>query len=178
MDKSIRYWHIAGVLFIIISGTFLHFVYEWTGRWMPLALVAAVNESTWEHCKLAFWPAVIFSVIEYFCIKKKVNNFFPARFTAILLMPLFITGIFYGYTFILGHHYLAIDIGLFVFAVMAGEAASYNIMKQKQLKSAYTYIAVIGLAVLITLFSLCTYFPPRLFIFEEVKSGKYGIPPD
>ena len=58
-------WELAGVPFIFCIGALLHFVYEWAGAWWPLALVAAVNESVWEHLKLAFWPSVIYAAVEY-----------------------------------------------------------------------------------------------------------------
>ena len=39
-------------------------------------VVAAVNESTWEHFKMAFWPGLIFALIEYPFLKEETNNFF------------------------------------------------------------------------------------------------------
>ena len=75
MMKRILRWEIAGVAVIIILGTTLHFWFEWTGYWRPMALIAAVNESTWEHFKMAFWPGFFFSLIEYRFIKDETNNF-------------------------------------------------------------------------------------------------------
>ncbi|MEM4188473.1 MAG: DUF6512 family protein, partial [Candidatus Hadarchaeum sp.] len=63
MNKKLFYWTIAGTFFIIFFGSFLHFAFELSGNFRPLALIAAVNESTWEHLKLAFWPAFIFYAI-------------------------------------------------------------------------------------------------------------------
>ncbi len=40
-------------LVITILGSVLHFTYEWTGQNKFVAYFAAVNESTWEHIKLA-----------------------------------------------------------------------------------------------------------------------------
>ena len=42
----------------LVAGTLLHFVYEWFGGnvW---AVIGAVNESTWEHLKLLFFPVGI-----------------------------------------------------------------------------------------------------------------------
>ena len=68
-------WELLGIIFIFIMGAILHFLYKWSKFWKPIALIAAVNESTWEHLKLAFWPAFFYSLFEYLTI---INNFvFP-----------------------------------------------------------------------------------------------------
>jgi hypothetical protein len=48
---------------IVLAGSALHFAFDWSGHWLPLALIAAVNESVWEPMKLAFWPAVTWAVL-------------------------------------------------------------------------------------------------------------------
>ena len=57
--------------FIIVGtvGTLWHFVYDWTGDNHFIGFFFPVNESTWEHLKLIFFPAIIYSVIEYLIIK-------------------------------------------------------------------------------------------------------------
>ena len=52
IDKSIYTWEIIGTFFIIIAGSLLHFVYEWTGYSDIMGLFTPVNESVWEHLKL------------------------------------------------------------------------------------------------------------------------------
>ena len=47
--KSILLWELAGIIFIVVLGSVLHFAFEWSGRWTPIAPIAAVNESVWEH---------------------------------------------------------------------------------------------------------------------------------
>jgi hypothetical protein len=42
----------------------LHFAFGWSGRWLPLALVAPVNESVWEHLKMAYWPLCELTLVE------------------------------------------------------------------------------------------------------------------
>lgn len=58
-------WEIAGAVLISLAGSLFHFVFEFFNKWPPLALIAAVNESTWEHLKLAFWPALVYALIEW-----------------------------------------------------------------------------------------------------------------
>lgn len=43
-------------IFISVLGVLLHFTYEWSGDNAVVGLFSAVNESTWEHLKLLFFP--------------------------------------------------------------------------------------------------------------------------
>ena len=51
----------AGFLAVLVMGTLFHFVYSWTGNWIPAGFFVPVNESTWEHMKLVFFPMLICS---------------------------------------------------------------------------------------------------------------------
>ena len=53
-------------LFISVLGVLLHFTYEWSGDNPIVALFSAVNESTWEHLKLLFFPMLLLTIIELF----------------------------------------------------------------------------------------------------------------
>ena len=48
---------IKGILFVSIAGTLAHFVYEWSNNNYILGFFFPVNESTWEHMKLFFFPS-------------------------------------------------------------------------------------------------------------------------
>lgn len=72
-DEKVFFWNLSGLLFTLLVGTLLHFVYDWFGGsfW---AVLGAVNESTWEHLKLVFWPIVLFGFIEYLFYGKKYQG--------------------------------------------------------------------------------------------------------
>lgn len=61
--KSVFRWELGGIIFIVVLGSLLHFVYGLSGYWHPIGIIAAVNESVWEHLKLGFWPTVIFPLL-------------------------------------------------------------------------------------------------------------------
>jgi hypothetical protein len=75
VKKSILRWELGGIAFIVVVGSALHFVFEWSGRAIPVAPIAAVNESVWEHLKLGFWPALVYAALEYSRFGKSANNF-------------------------------------------------------------------------------------------------------
>ncbi|MFR5068720.1 MAG: DUF6512 family protein [Eubacteriales bacterium] len=64
-------WEITGFLVVCaLSGVF-HFIYDWSGKQTWIGFFCPVNESTWEHLKLLFFPVLIFSAIEYIWIRKE-----------------------------------------------------------------------------------------------------------
>ena len=50
-------WEIAGALTVLGVASALHFAFEWSNNFRLLAPFVPVNESIWEHLKMAFWPA-------------------------------------------------------------------------------------------------------------------------
>jgi Family of unknown function (DUF6512) len=176
MQQNLLTWETVGALFIIITGILLHFAFEWSERLMPVALIAAVNESVWEHLKLAFWPSLVFAIIEYFFIGHETANFLPAETGGFFIVPLVIIFIFYSYTSIVGHSILFIDISTFVAAVVLGQLTSYRIMQLPDLSNPLRYLSIAALIVMIFAFSLFTYFPPHLALFQDSRNGQYGIP--
>jgi glycerol uptake facilitator-like aquaporin len=53
-SKKVLIYEIVGTLFIIFLGSALHFTYELSGKLAIVGAFSAVNESVWEHLKLAF----------------------------------------------------------------------------------------------------------------------------
>ena len=64
MRRRLFFWELAGFLFTGALGVLLHFLYEWSGGNTLAAAFSAVNESTWEHMKLLFFPMYDFSVFQ------------------------------------------------------------------------------------------------------------------
>jgi hypothetical protein len=175
MKNQILKWEIIGIIFIVLAGGLLHFVFEWAGGWRPLAVIAAVNESTWEHLKLAFWPALIWFLIEIFYISKTSNNFYFAKAVGILMMPVSITVLFYAYT-AFTEDMLAIDLTIFVVAVIIGQVVSYKLLRIKPLPDCLNVIGITLLFLMTIAFGTLTYYAPETIIFKDPVSGGYGIP--
>ena len=173
--KKIFTWEILGFVIISLSGSFLHFVFELLGEWPPAALIAAVNESTWEHLKLAFWPALFYALIEWPFFRRQAKNFWTAKAIGLLAMPLVIVSVFYGYTALAGRNFLWADISLFVLAVLIGQLLSSWILLRPSFGSRRKTPAVILLVLMIAAFSLLTFFPPHHPLFRHPRTDQYGI---
>ena len=174
--QKIKRWETIGAIVIIGFGTTLHFWFEWTGYWKPIALIAAVNESTWEHFKMAFWPGLIFALVEYPFIKQETENFFTAKFAGLFAMPVITTILFYGYTSLTGTHILWVDVLIFISSVIGGQWVSLKILTGSGKKNLRLQnFAIAGLILMLLAFSLLSYYPPRNFLFAHPGTGEYGI---
>lgn len=177
MDRPrILKWEMFGILFIFLLGSSLHFTFDLSGYWKPLALISGVNESVWEHLKIGFWPAFIWGAIEFFVFgKKKVQNFLFAKAVSFLLISATIVFLFYSYTLATGAEILVVDIIIFFIAIVVAQITSYRIMLMKK---RYFTLRVLGIVIIVVnlfLFSLLSYFAPRNFLFEDPRTGGYGI---
>jgi hypothetical protein len=176
--KQIFRWEMWGILFITLFGSFLHFTFELSGGWKPLGIISAVNESVWEHLKLAFWPAVIYTILELIFLRRKGvpgRNFWLAKAIGTYLMPVIIVINFYSYTAFTGESILAVDISSFVIAVIAGQVVSYYLIRNLRLPNSFNWLGLSMFVIGMILLGIFTYYPPHSGIFRDPVEGIYGI---
>ena len=102
MKKSISLWQFAGFVFTSLLGTLLHFLFEWSNGNFIVAPFSTVNESTWEHMKIIFFPMCIFGVIENKPFSNQYEKFWTVKLKGILLGVISIPIIFYSLNGIFG----------------------------------------------------------------------------
>lgn len=175
MESRIIKYEKLGIFFISLLGSFLHFTFQLSGRSALVATFSAVNESTWEHLKLAIVPAVLWAIMEKKVFKLEANNFLFAKAIGIFLMPVSIIVLFYSYTAILGDNLLIFDISTFIVAVIIGQVASWKIMSREQISQKLELPSLISICLLVSLVILFTFNPPQCFLFKDPISGLYGI---
>jgi hypothetical protein len=177
--RRILFFELAGIVFIIIFGSILHFTFEWSGNQAVVGVFSAVNESVWEHLKLGFWPAIVFALIEFKYLdndlKKAPSNFLFAKTIGIYLIPIIIMAIFYSYTAVIGESILFIDILSFVIAVIVGQLVSYRLLTGKTLPYNLDLVSLAALVLLGLAFAIFTFYPPQLPMFQDPITGEYGL---
>lgn len=162
--KKLCLCSLAGILFVSSAGCLMHFVYEWSGRNFVLGLFAPVSESTWEHMKLAYFPMLLFFLVEYIFLYKSYPRLLKADLAGILAGTLLIPVIFYTYTGILGTHNLPLDILTFIISAAAGLYVRCRcvLADKRRTHTFYYFICVLVLGVSFLIF---TYYPPDLALF-------------
>lgn len=163
---------IIGFFAISILGSLFHFVYDWSGKNKVVGFFAAVNESTWEHLKLAFLPTFVWALIG---LNFGFNNYATAVFVALFTMLLVIPIIFYSYSHFTKKSVLAIDILSFFIAIGLAMYFAYLIVGMPQLPAAVNTASIYGIIAFVLAFSLFTVLPPKNFLFADPISKKYGF---
>ena len=95
-ERERRTLETAGMLFSLLFGNLLHFVYDWTGQAGWAAYLSAVNESTWEHMKLLAVPWLVWTVVTI-VVNRCAASAFP-RAIGLLAGLAALPALFYTYT--------------------------------------------------------------------------------
>lgn len=166
---------IIGILFSVISGTLLHFIFQWSMKNPAVAIIGAVNESTWEHLKLLFFPVLLYTVFECLLHGNSCVNFLWPRTLSLLTGMAFIVIGFYSYSGIMGRNYLIADIALFIGGVIISFILTPFICKKLRNPAAYAILSIFILLCMTALFAVFTFYPPHLGLFLDPSSHSYGI---
>jgi len=175
MKPKILKFELLGALFIVLLGSALHFTFDWSNKLWLVGIFSAVNESTWEHLKLAVIPALLWMLIEMKILKGRPENFFFAKAVGIYLMPILIIVIFYSYKAVLGKNLLFLDISTFVISVVLGQLISYKMMFMEKLPQIYNKIGIVFIILLFFAFAIFNFYPPNIFLFQDPVTLRYGI---
>lgn len=156
--------NILGVILICAVGTTAHFLYEWSGNNRIVGLFCPINESTWEHIKLLFFPMLFYTIGTTIGTRRQQPDWSTALLAGNLFGCACIPVIFYTYTGILGFHLLALDIGTFVIStILAFCFASRMMQHANGLRWRYGWIfATIAVT---ACFFIFTFYPPSLALF-------------
>lgn len=156
-----------------IVGVGLHFTHRKKTRSLILHLFSAVNESTWEHLKLAFIPMLIISFIQYFLFKNEYMNILESNLYAILITIFLIPTLYYPIRYFLKEELLFVSISLFILSVILGYTAQYFFLLE-EISIINEYVSFLLLISLFLLFSFFTFFPPKVFLFKDPVTNTYG----
>lgn len=179
----IALWEVLCVIWIAVAGSALHFAFELSEYWRPIAILAAVNESIWEHCKMYFWPGLFFALVQYTYTRHIANNYWLGKALALVLTPLIIICSYYSYMAYAmsttGKASLPAMLSIMVFGIASGQLVSYKILSMPPLDIDIRKPVVAGYAALVFFFASFTYFPPKVVLFENYYcyqyTGEYGI---
>ena len=166
----------AGAAFTAAAGTALHFLYDWTGGAAVAAAFSAVNESTWEHMKLLFFPVLVLTAVQAAGMGRRYPNFLAARAVSALAGTALIPVLFYTYTGALGFHVMWADIGVFFLAVLGTFLLDGYLLRRGRLSQPWQQAAgLLALWAAAILFVWCTFHPPHLALWRDPVTGGYGI---
>lgn len=172
-DNFILKFEFINTIFILISGLLLHFTFEWSNNNLLVGIFSPINESTWEHLKLAFFPMLITIFIGYFYFKNDFFNYLSAKVQGFILSASFIIISFYTYSGILGTNYSFINIIIFFISVILGQ---YYCLKRIISNSSCNNLFFLIILVILTFsFIFFTFSPPHIGLFKDPITSSFGI---
>ena len=186
LKRQLIKWEVISLLWIILVGGFMHSVYRLTDYWQPIALIAPVNESIWEHMKMFFWPGLFIILVQYFFMRPPVANFWLAKLVLLVLTPILNFSTFVIYTAVAEARGGLATEGPTAFLAMlcaiAGQAVCCRIIISTKYSFSSSPAIAIGYLLVISCFSSFTYFPPKLYLFEHHDNyrpnGQFGLDAD
>lgn len=174
MRRSIGLWQLFGFGITSLAGTILHFLYEWLGDALWIAPFSGVNESTWEHMKLLFWPMLVYAIVESLFFRER-EDFWCVKLRGILLGLSLIPALFYTYNGVIGKSPDWINIAIFFISAAIAYLYETKLFNSDTVKCKYPKLAFSALCVIAFLFVIFTFRTPEIGIFKDPLTGTYGI---
>ena len=174
MKRSIGLGQLLGFAVTSLGGTLLHFLYEWLGKAVWIAPLSGVNESTWEHMKLLFWPMFLYAIVQSFFYRDR-GDFWCVKLRGILLGLIMIPVIFYTYNGVIGKSPDWINIAIFFISAAIAYLYETRLFKSEKLPCRSPKLAITVLCVIALLFVVFTFATPEIGIFKDPLTGTYGI---
>ena len=174
MKRSIGLWQLMGFAITSLGGTLLHFLYEWLGKAIWIAPFSGINESTWEHMKLLFWPLFIFAIVQsrFFPDRK---DFWCVKLRGTLLGITLIPVLFYTYNGAVGKSPDWLNIAIFFVSAAVVYIYETRLFNSERLTCKSGKSALAALCLIALLFVVFTFFTPQIDIFKDPITGTYGI---
>ena len=164
--KSLKAYLIFGAIFASIAGTLLHFAYEWSNFNPIIAFFVPVNESTWEHMKLLFFPMIIFSIFANIKLNKAYPCINSALAVGTVVGTFLIPIIFYTYSGIFGFTLDALNISIFYISVAIAFYSSYK-SAESCASEKYDTLLFAMLCAIALAFFIFTISPPDIPLFRS-----------
>ena len=174
MKRSIGLWQLMGFAVTSLGGTLLHFLYEWLGKAVWVAPFSGVNESTWEHMKLLFWPMLAFALVQRLFFRDRAD-FWCVKLRGILLGLGLIPVIFYTCNGVIGQSPDWFNIAIFFISAAIAYIYEYRMFRRELSFCRSKKPSLALLFIIALMFIVFTFSPPELEIFRDPTSDSFGI---
>lgn len=170
---AVSWW---AIMPLIVVGSLLHFGYDWSGYHRVASVFAAVNESYWEHVKIAAWPTMVLYAALFALGGHRFGSFVPAATIALYSIPVTMIGVVYAYKAIVGRNVLWLDISVFGLTIALAQAIFVGVLRGLQADLFVVVLSVFYLVGIVGAYLVFTLRPPdEPDIFIDPVTNRYGV---
>jgi len=159
-----------------LLGSLLHFLFDWTKHNKFVAFFSAVNESYWEHIKIAIWPVLLLQIVLFSLGGYQFPSYVPASTIALYSIPVTMVGLVFLYKSVTKRNILWLDISIFFVCIAIAQSIFVQVLGQLSATSGTVVMSSLFLLGLIVAFLLFTFRPPREpDVFLDPIKKDYGL---
>lgn len=174
MKRNIYLWQFCGFAFVSLLGTLLHFLYDITNSSIFASPFSAVNESTWEHMKILYFPLLIFALLQSFFFQK-YESFWCIKLIGILIGLILIPTLFYTYNGAIGPSPDWVNITIFFISAAVALFTEARLFKSGNIFCPFSRLSFLLICIIGVLFVVFTFAAPEIPLFRDPLTGTYGI---
>ncbi len=174
MKRNLLMWQFAGFVTTAVCGTLLHFIYDLTNENIMAAAFSAVNESTWEHMKLMYFPMFIFALVQsrFF---GEYKSFWCVKLTGITAGLVMIPVLYYTCSGAFGKSHDWLNIMIFFFSAAVVFILETLLFKKDSMRCGRPRLCFAAVCLIGALFVLFTFVTPKIPLFQNPLTGLYGL---
>lgn len=170
---ALSWW---AIIPLIVVGSLLHFAYDWSGHHRVVAVFSAVNESYWEHIKIAAWPTMLLYAVQFALGGAGHPSFIPAATVALYSIPVTMIGVVFTYKAVTGRNVLWLDIAVFGLSIALAQTIFVGLFRGLDAGLVVVIISAVYLAGIVAAYLLFTLRPPREpDVFVDPITNRYGL---
>lgn len=168
---------LVSTILLFFIGGLMHFAYEFSENNVIVGLFSPVNESVWEHTKMALIPIILLWTLYYLFKKSEFkmdkDNWFLGCLVSIITTIFLMITFYYFYTGAFGIESVVVDILILLFSLLLGQLLGIHYYNTS--KSVSTSISISIILAILLFYILVTFNTPKLPLFEDSNTNTYGI---
>lgn len=165
---------IISIIVISVIGTVSHFSYDISKQNKIVGLFGAVNESTWEHIKIALTATILWSVVDGYFYGVN-SNYFLAKLVSLITIIILMPVLYYGYKYLFKKDNFIVNILIFYIVIICSQYLFFYIINIDSVSYLLQYISCIGIFIVFGFYMVLTLMPIKNFLFKDPVTKKYGF---
>lgn len=153
--------YVIGFFVISIIGTLLHFTFDFSGKSLFIAPFSAVNESVWEHLKIAVIPIILWTFIEFVSLKFRSDNLWISLLVKIVTVMVLIITLYYISKVFTKTHNTWLNIAIFYISILISQILGYKVVTSKKVNVKYEEASKYIVIAIFLMFIIFTFIPTK-----------------